>query len=245
MISNRQPIADFANTTVAILCGGLGSRLKSTVNDLPKAMAPIFGRPFLYYLFEWLIKNGAHEVVLCTGYRGDQIKRHFAEQFGRLRLTYSHEEEPLGTGGAIRKALSKIDTNDVLVVNGDTYCQTNLSDFISWHKKGGFNTSILLAYTPEVERYGSVEIDNDGYVIEFQEKSKRRGVGLVNAGIYYMSRSTIEEMPEDENFSLEFQVLPNLIGKGLGGYKIDTPFLDIGTPSSYKSAATFFRNIFH
>jgi NDP-sugar pyrophosphorylase family protein len=232
-----------AQIPVAVLAGGLGTRLQPVLKESPKALAPINGKPFLHYLFNWLTIQGTKQVVLCTGYLGGQIKDYCGDRFGSFDIAYSHEEQPLGTAGALRHCLPKIGNDIILVVNGDTFCGAHLNSFLNWHRYHSFNASILLSYQKEVQRFGRVEIDRKGHVVQFHEKVPGPGKGYVSAGIYLVNRSVIENLPEGRKLSMEYEVLPDLIGKGLSGYKTEYPFIDIGTPESFDMAQRCFSSM--
>jgi D-glycero-alpha-D-manno-heptose 1-phosphate guanylyltransferase len=229
----------FADITVALLVGGQGTRLRSLINDRPKAMAPVNGRPFLYYLLERLVLFGASNVILCTGFKGHQIREYFAGKHGPLQLYYSQEPYPMGTGGALRYSHELIPTDDVMVMNGDSICSANLWDFRTWHDSRRFAASILLSYRSRTDRYGKVEVNDNECVVHFHEKEECNNSGYVNAGVYLMKRSAIEHIPVGIEVSMEYQILPNLIPQGLGGYQTKSAFLDIGTPDSYERASEF------
>lgn len=228
--------------SIAILVGGMGSRLRPAVENKPKAMAPINGKPFLSYLFNWLILQGAQEVVLCTGYKGEQIRDYFTEQYQSLHIKYSHEKIPLGTAGALRLSMSKVKSDHILAINGDTFCDANLNDYISWYKDNQYNAAILLAYMKDVLRFGSVVTDRQGYVASFSEKVNRYAGGYVSAGIYLLNRNIIEQAPQGCALSMEYDVLPGLVGKGLAGFKTRSSFIDIGTPDSFNTAQSYFES---
>src|SRR5690349_11400865 len=123
LLRDVPPMTTTATTTAVILAGGVGSRLRSVVSDRPKVLAPIRNRPFLSYLLDTLEDAGLSEVVLCTGYMASLVEETFGPNYGRMRITYSRELTPLGTGGALRAALASIETHSVLVLNGDSYCE--------------------------------------------------------------------------------------------------------------------------
>jgi D-glycero-alpha-D-manno-heptose 1-phosphate guanylyltransferase len=226
--------------TVAILAGGLGSRLRSVVTDRPKAIMAIQGKPFLTYLLDQLVVAGTRDIVLCTGYRGDQIRMMFGESYGTLRLTYSQEPKPMGTAGALRFALPLFKSNPVLVMNGDSYCETNLREFWVWHTRRHSNASLLLTKIFDTERFGQVQIDLDGKITAFIEKGAGPNPGLINAGIYLINRHLLEEISPSHAVSLERQVFPTWIGRGFHGFASESRFVDIGTPEAYASAESFF-----
>jgi NDP-sugar pyrophosphorylase family protein len=226
--------------TAAILAGGLGSRLRPAVTGLPKALANVGERPFLTYLFDQLVAAGVRDVVLCTGYLGDQIAKIFGESYDTLRLDYSQESTPLGTAGALRLALPLFNSNPVLVMNGDSYCDANLREFWLWHAKRHAKATLLLSKVLDTERFGQVKVDTDGMVTDFKEKSSGQGSGWINAGIYLLSPDLLAEIPANRAVSLEREVFPNWIGRGLYGFQSETRFMDIGTPEAYASAQSFF-----
>ena len=230
----------FADLSVAVLAGGFGTRLRSVVSDRPKALAEIHGRPFLAYLLDQLSPTGLSSVVLCTGHFGQQIEDTFGDRYGNLRIFYSHEAQPLGTGGALRLALPYLKSDPVLVMNGDSFCATDFRSFWNWHCAHGAEATILLTQVPDTQRFGSVEVDSDGAIIRFGEKLEGSVSGSINAGVYLLSREIIRSVPADTNVSLEYHVFPALVPQGLYGYPGGDRFLDIGTPKDFAAAKDFF-----
>ncbi len=226
-------------TSVAILAGGFGTRLQSVISDRPKVLAPVAGRRFLAYLLDQIADSGFEEVVLCTGYLGEQVRMAFGQRFRKLKLAYSQERHPLGTGGALRNALPFFEDNTVLVLNGDSYCDVDLAAFLRWHGVHRAETSLVLAKTPDVSRYGAVASDSRGRIIRFSEKGAS-GPGWINAGIYALSTDAIASIPPAHAVSLEHECFPRWAAKGLFGFRAQGRFLDIGTPESIRSAAAFF-----
>lgn len=228
--------------TAVILAGGLGTRLRAVVSDRPKAMAAVAGRPLLVHLLERLEAAGVETAVLCVGHMGDQIERHFGAAFGRMKLTYAVEHALLGTGGALRNALPLIDSQSVLAMNGDSWCEADLSAFRRWHEERAATLSLLLTETPDRERFGGVETDSDGRVLGFLEKQPGSGAGWINAGVYLTARETIAHWPQGRVISLERDIFPALVGQGLHGWKGGGRFIDIGTQESYREADAFFSH---
>lgn len=231
---------DLAEVTTAILAGGLGSRLRTVVTGLPKALASVGERPFLAHLFDQLVAAGARDVVLCTGYLGDPIRTRFGESYGTLRLSYSQEATPLGTAGALRLALPLLKSNTVLVMNGDSYCEVNLREFWLWHVARHSDATLLLTKVFDTERFGQVRVGSDGKVTAFEEKGSKQSPGWINAGIYLINRDWLEAIPRRRAVSLEREVFPTWIGRGLCGFQRESRFVDIGTSESYASAQSFF-----
>ncbi|HEX2244456.1 MAG TPA: nucleotidyltransferase family protein [Gammaproteobacteria bacterium] len=224
-----------------MLAGGRGTRLLPVVSDRPKTLAEIHGRPFLHYLLDQLSTAGCSRVVLCTGHLGEQIERGIGKRYRNLQISYSRETRPLGTGGALRLALPHLMSDPVLVMNGDSFCATDLRSFWDWHCGRGSQATMLLVEVPNTKRYGSVKINADGAVTEFVEK-KHDGTGLINAGVYLLSRQVIDSIP-DGTVSLEHDIFPALMSHPLYGYQERGRFLDIGTPEDFAAAEEFFAAI--
>jgi len=237
-----KPLQNLSEITAVILAGGRGTRLRSIVSDKPKVLAKILGRPFLTFLLDQLESASISNVVLCTGYMSEEIHKKIGTVYKSLRIVYSREKAPLGTGGALRNALNKTNSNRFLVLNGDSYCQLDLSNFLKTHQARKAKASLYLVKVEDCSRYGSVKINGNGKVQAFLEKSNRGREGLISAGIYILERSIVEKIPEGKMFSLEKEVFPNLIGKKLYGVISEGPFIDIGTPESYIKAENILRN---
>jgi len=231
---------DGSNVTAAVLAGGLGLRSRPVVTDRPKELAEVHGRPFLAYLLDQLAAAGLRYVVLCTGYLGEKIYDAFGFSYGPLQLSYSHERELLGTGGALRLALPQLQSDPVLVMNGDSYCTADLGPFLEWHYRRSAKATMLLARAGRTNRYGFVKVDPDGAVIDFVEKGQGEAADWINAGISLLSQPVLLAIPERVKVSLKHDVFRQWIGRGLCGYPTQGSFLDIGTPENFGSAETFF-----
>jgi len=228
------------SATAVILAGGLGTRLRPVLADRPKILASVGGRPFLACLFDQLAAAGLREVVLCVGYRGQQVEAAFGTSYQPLRLTYSFEDTPLGTGGALRQALHLMKSDPVLVLNGDSFCEADLRSLWDFHAAREAIATLLLTHVPDTRRYGRVHGDDDGQVQAFEEKGDHGGPGCISGGVYVLSRRVIAEIPDQGPVSLEREVFPSWIGRGLYGCLSEGRFLDIGTPASYAAADNFF-----
>lgn len=229
-----------SNVPVLILAGGLGTRLDRALPNLPKSLAPIRGKPFLNYLLDQIDEAGFRKVILCTGYLGELIREEFGNFYRGLSLFYSRETEPLGTAGALRLAVPLIKTDICLVMNGDSYIDIDLNDFLQWHLARRFKGSIVLKRKQKPIRYGTVELNNRGIIKSFCEKTAEKGPCWINAGIYLFSRNLLKSLPRGQNLSLERQAIPFWLKYKLGGYCLHSKFIDIGTPESLKKAKTFF-----
>lgn len=227
--------------TAAILAGGFGTRLKPVLSAAPKVLAPVAGRPFLFYLLTQLDRAGIRRAVICTGYRAEEVERTFGPAFGALKLVYSAEPAPLGTGGALRRALSLFDTEAILVMNGDSFCGADLAGFCGAHSSAPGEAGMILTRVDDAARYGKVLIDHRRLVTAFLEKGAATA-GWINTGIYLISRRLLEEIPPGEKVSIEREVFPGWAARRrLYGWPApDAPFIDIGTPQAYAEAQSFF-----
>ena len=219
-----------------ILAGGLGTRLRSALPDLPKCLAPVAGRPFLEWQMKSLFRRGIHHFVLALGYGADKIIEVLHQPWAKeMSIDYVIEKEPLGTGGAIRFAMTDKLIDEVLVVNGDTFLNGDLSSLLEPLNRGSGEFMRMAAiHVSDRSRYGGVLVDQDKNVLAFIEKG-RHDSGLINAGVYHIHISVFEEylMP---SFSLEAEVMPILVKKGnLKFCEVSGPFVDIGVPSDYYS----------
>jgi NDP-sugar pyrophosphorylase family protein len=230
------------DVTAAILAGGLGTRLRSVVGDRPKVLAPVGGRPFLTRLLDQLAAASFREVVLLTGYRAEQVRDALGVTFAGMRLIYADEPFPLGTAGALRRALPLLSRQRVLLLNGDSYCDVDLDDFYEWHCRQSGGTSLVMVHVPDGSRFGQLRQDKAARIVRFEEKGKASGPGWINAGVYLIERDLLAELPTKYPLSLERDVLADWVGRQLVfGMKCSRRFLDIGTPESYAEADIFFQ----
>jgi D-glycero-alpha-D-manno-heptose 1-phosphate guanylyltransferase len=217
-----------------ILAGGLGTRLKNVLPDLPKPMAPIAGRPFLEILLSTLARKGFSRIVLSLGFMADKIIDHFGENYEGMKLVYEVEKVPLGTGGAICAALRRCVDDHVFVFNGDTYVDLEVNQLES-HWLRNRKPIVVVREVRDTARFGRVEIVN-GKIISFLEKGLS-GVGFINAGCYVLSRSALDDFPLGKNFSFEEEYLSKQITHTLlCGFVTRGFFIDIGIPEDYARA---------
>ncbi|EAL7463143.1 D-glycero-D-manno-heptose 1-phosphate guanosyltransferase, partial [Campylobacter coli] len=180
-----------------VLAGGLGTRLRSVVQDLPKPMAPINGKPFLAFVLEYLKKQGITEIILSVSYKYELIQEYFKDEFEGMKIRYNVEKELLGTGGAIKDAL-KLVKNEVYVVNGDTFFDIDLKKLVL----NGSKICIALKQMQNFDRYGTVNVDEQGIVTSFEEKVFKKQ-GLINGGIYLLKKDIFDEFSLEKKFSFE------------------------------------------
>ena len=220
-----------------ILAGGFGTRLQKMVSDVPKSMAPVNKRPFLEYLFDYLVSQGVTKAVLSVGYKHEIISAHFGEQYKSLEIGYAVEPEPLGTGGGIRLSMWKIAEPRALVLNGDSLFRVDLEAMMDFHLKKHADATLALRKLDETGRYGRVSLNRTRRITGFSEKDELAGPGYINGGIYIIEKLFLMEPEFRGRFSIEKdcfeQYYPHskMYGFPAGGY-----FLDIGIPADYKKA---------
>jgi len=220
-----------------VLAGGLGTRLRSKVADRPKVMAEINRQPFLSYLLNYLISHQVTRVVLATGYLHEQIEKFYGNQYKRLHIDYSIEGQPLGTGGAIKQALTKAAAEHVLILNGDTFFDINPDALFSLHHKNGADITIGLKAMRHISRYGIVKIQGSK-IICFEEK-QAVDEGYINAGVYLVRVSVFDALNLPEKFSFEEDFLKKFTDQlNMHAYVSDAYFIDIGIPEDYQRAQT-------
>lgn len=217
-----------------ILAGGLGTRIQPLLNGLNKPMLPVASKPFLEYLLRQLQTCGIVDIVLCVGYRGQIIEDYFGsgDKWG-VNITYSYEPTPLGTAGAVRFAASRIRGDCFLVLNGDSYLDADLSSLMTQHHQTGALATMALAWREDTRRYGTVEINDDGQIRSFHEKTDTSQGGFINCGVYLFHREILSFIPAHQAVSLERDVFPAIIGRRFYGCRLDGYFVDIGVPEAY------------
>jgi len=228
-----------------ILAGGLGTRLREAVPNLPKSLAPIGEQPFLDYLLGWLRGQGVNEVILAVGHRRTAIARYYDRHQPRgMRVRYSVEATPLGTAGALRNVGPFLSNKEFFVLNGDSIFDVDLRQMLSFHRRHRSEVTLALAAQPQTGRYGSVVLDARKRIKAFLEKqpaSARRsentgGPRWISGGLYLMNKAALRHMPRQHEVSLEKEFFPRLIGTPFYGFPWDGFFIDIGVPEDYRRA---------
>ncbi|MGQ9371557.1 nucleotidyltransferase family protein [Azospirillum sp. A39] len=222
---------------VAVLAGGLGTRIRGVLGDTPKVLAPVAGRAFLAHLLDYLARHGAQRAVLCLGHLADRVTAWLAQgdSHHAIDVVCQVEPRPLGTAGALRFVRGELRTAHVLVVNGDTFLDADLRAFVASHRLSGAEASVLCVEVEDATRFGRVEIGADGRVLRFAEKSP--GPGTINAGVYLFSAAFLDRVAASDAASLERDVLERLPPGMLHAVVTRARFVDIGTPESLAAAA--------
>jgi D-glycero-alpha-D-manno-heptose 1-phosphate guanylyltransferase len=226
-----------------ILAGGLGTRLRASVPDLPKCMAPVNGKPFIIYVIEHLEQQGIEKFIFSLGYQSEKLidclDKYFAtrkSQIPNLKFLYSLEEEPLGTGGAIQWACKKARSENVIVTNGDTLFKVKLDKLFDLHQQKNAETTLALKPMHHFERYGVVELNEHAAISSFKEKQFYEQ-GLINGGLYALNVSALLQKNLPEKSSFEKDYLEKYFAEGkIFGSKQDEYFIDIGIPEDYNRA---------
>ena len=221
-----------------VLAGGLGTRLRPAVPDLPKCMAPVNGRPFLSYIIDYYTSQGIEKFIFALGYKHEVIVGWIKQQYPALNVEYAIEKEPLGTGGAIQLAVEKAREKDLLILNGDTIFKIDLPMLTSFHEDNASACTLALKPMKDFERYGVVEINEEGLITRFKEK-KHYQEGLINGGAYLLNVGRFRQQKRPSVFSFEkdylercFTFMP-MYGCVQEGY-----FIDIGIPEDFEKAQT-------
>jgi mannose-1-phosphate guanylyltransferase len=219
-----------------ILAGGEGTRLRPLTSTIPKPVVPLVERPFISYMLEWLRRHGVDDVILACGFMAEGVRNVLGDgsQLG-VRLRYIEEPRPLGTGGALKFAEELLDER-FLMLNGDVLTDIDLDQQLRQHERTGAVATLALIEVDDPSAYGLVRTNPDGSVAEFIEKPgpEQTDTNLINAGAYILTRDVLDVMgPAGSNISIERDVFPALVGRGLFGYVASGYWLDIGTPSRY------------
>jgi len=236
------PLLPLNNLDAAILVGGMGTRLRGVVDDIPKPLAPVLGRPFLFYQLDMLALRGARSVTLCCGYKAELVQESVGSDWLGMPINYSVETEPLGTGGALRLARHTLKSANILVLNGDSWLEPDWAGFVQSAGDVHGDSFIALVEVANSGRFGVVEMNN-GLISNFKEKCSTSYSSVINGGVYFFPQEAVNSLPRIPH-SLEKDVFPSLASqKRLRGIISRSQFLDIGIPASYSSAGDFLTRL--
>ena len=227
-----------------ILAGGFGTRLQIVVNDVPKPMAPVNNEPFLNYIFDYLKHYQIEHVVLSTGYLADKISEYYKDEYQGIKISYTKEETPLGTGGGIRLAMEKCHTKHVLVLNGDSFFDVNVSTHYQNHVSKKSDCTLALRKVDNAARYGTIVLGNEDAIVTFKEKDSIEQAGLINGGVYILNRELyLNKTEANTAFSIEKDFFEKRIMElDIFGFEYTGYFIDIGIPEDYKKVQDDFKN---
>lgn len=227
-----------AGIDAAILVGGLGTRLRGVVSDVPKPLAPVLGRPFLFYILDMLALRGARSATLCCGYKAEMVSAAVGSEWLGMPVGYSVEPGPMGTGGALGLAREHLRSDPVLLLNGDSWLEPDWLELREAAAGDGIDACLSLVNVVDSSRFGAVRL-NGNRVVAFEGSSGTGCPGPINGGACLISRRVLASLPPSP-CSLEADVFPVLAAEGrLAGLVSGSPFLDIGIPGSYAMAADF------
>jgi D-glycero-alpha-D-manno-heptose 1-phosphate guanylyltransferase len=219
-----------------ILAGGLGTRLRAAVPDLPKCLAPVAGRPFIVHITDYFREQGIEKFIFALGYKSGYFDDFFRSAFSSSDYRVSVEKEPLGTGGAIQLACRLAEDKNVLVLNGDTFFQIRLDELSVFHEKAQADCSLCLRPMQNFDRFGVVELGPDRRILRFREK-QGYAEGLINGGVYALNRERFLAERWPDKFSFEKNYLEKYTSsRRLFGLIQDGYFIDMGTPEDYENA---------
>lgn len=225
-----------------ILAGGLGTRLRDAVPDLPKCMAPVNNRPFIAYVVDHLQAQGIERFIFSLGYRSEAFTQYLTQLLPAGNYELVIEKEPLGTGGAIRLACSYAHYTNVVVVNGDSIFKTNIAEQAQFHLAHNADCTLALKPMENFERYGVVELNPDQSIASFKEKQFYKK-GLINGGVYILNAGAFLKEDLPEKFSFETDYLQQYYNnRRMFGFVQDGYFIDIGIPEDYQRAQTELSN---
>ena len=227
---------------IIILAGGFGTRLLSVLKDTPKPMALISEKPFLHYLFKQVEKYGFNHIILSTGYLSESISDYFGKKLNDITIDYAIEKNPLGTGGGILNAMQFCHSDDVFIMNGDTYFDIDFRKLHQHHTNNKADVSIALRKIEDCSRYGYVERNDKQRITLFGEKKAGIQDCFINGGTYLINRKKFQSLPLPSKFSMEKDVFEKYIHElNIYGYAFEDYFIDIGIPSDYKKAQDDFQ----
>jgi D-glycero-alpha-D-manno-heptose 1-phosphate guanylyltransferase len=224
-----------------VLCGGLGTRLGDMTRETPKPLIPVAGRPFLAHVLDQLTTAPIDEIILAVSFHWQKVLAEIGDSWCGVKISYSIEQEALGTGGAIKQAMRQSGVNEALVVNGDTFLKMNAGDLLQFAKEQNADIAIALKQTEDSARFGKVNIDELGRVLAFEEKGQC-GRGLINSGVYYV-RELVFASIQQETFSFEKDVLTLYCSEfAIYGMPTDAYFIDMGVLEDLARARTDLSN---
>lgn len=237
--------SDLQDIPAVLLVGGMGTRLRSVLPSTPKPMARVGNLPFLQLLVLQLRSQGIRRIVMCTGHLAEQIEKEFGDGHKwDVAIDYSKELKPLGTAGAVKLAERYLQTaSEFLVMNGDSFLELDFREFMGFHRERGGLISVAVRRVSNAARYGSVQLDENHRVLGFSEKTGNAAPGVINGGVYVFNHSILQEIPEGPA-SLERDIFPQALERGIYAFDQQGMFIDIGTPEDYARAQALAENLY-
>ncbi len=232
------------NTTdIVILAGGLGKRLAAVTGGGQKVLVEVNGKPFLSILIDYITSQGGRRFILCTGHGAEDVEKNLAQSHKGVELVFSREEEPLGTGGAIKKGSALVKTDQFLAMNGDCFCVIDYNKFIDFHLKQKSNATLAVTRVDDARDYGTIEIDKNKNILAFKEKQPDAKAAFINTGTYCLKRGAFDLVETPLKFSIEYNFFPYLVNNRFYGFEVENKFIDIGTPERYAWAQEHLKGL--
>lgn len=216
---------------VVILAGGLGKRLAGVTGGGQKVLVEVNGKPFISILIDYIASQGGERFILCTGHGADAVERYLKDTHKEQEIVFSREETPLGTGGAIKKGSTLVQTPTFLAMNGDCFCVIDYNALIAFHGAKAAKATLAITHLDDARDYGTIEVNDKREILAFKEKQP--GSAFINTGTYCLDRNVFSLAETKDKFSIEYDFFPHLVGKGFYGFEVENKFIDIGTPERY------------
>lgn len=236
-------MVELAQTDIVILAGGLGKRLKDVTGGGQKVLVKIDGKPFIEILIDYIAAQGGKRFILCTGHGAQDVEAYFKTHRPDLNVTFSVEDEPLGTGGAIKQGARLVTSDYFIAMNGDCFCAMDYNAFIANIKKRQGKASIAVTTVPDARDYGTIDINAAHEIQAFKEKQPIERSALINTGTYCMVKSAFDLVTTPTKFSIEYDFFPHLVNKGFYAFEVGHHFIDIGTPERYAWAQQHLKEL--
>ncbi|MCG9875853.1 MAG: NTP transferase domain-containing protein [Leptospiraceae bacterium] len=218
-----------------ILCGGLGTRFQSVSTTKPKGLAEIKGKPMLEIITDQLVRQGVSRILLCVGHLSNQVIEYYNSKRD-AEYIFSIEDTPLGTGGAIQNAISMINTDPFIALNGDSFCKIDYKEFLNFHHKKNSYFSLVASRIEEASDYGTISLDSNDQILKFEEKAVS-GQAVINAGIYLLPKDLFYKSKDLKKFSLEKELFPLVLSQeSCFAFVVQSNVVDIGTKQRYIEA---------
>ncbi len=218
---------------VVTLAGGLGKRLREVTGGKQKILAEIDGKPFISVLIDYIAAQGGKRFILCTGHDADSVEMALKNAHPNLSIVFSREEEPLGTGGAIKQGAALVKTDRFIAMNGDCFCVIDYNQLIQAHLAVKAQATIAVTKLDDAREYGTIETDAQKYITAFKEKQPELRSAYINTGTYCLDRHVFSLVDTPQKFSIEYNFFPHLVGQGFYAFEVPNKFIDIGTPERY------------
>ncbi len=228
---------------IVILAGGLGKRLASVTGGAQKVLAKIGDKPFLEILMDYIAHQGGRRFILCVGHGSQDVEAYFKNKYRDREILFSREDEPLGTGGAIKQGSALVTSDCFLAMNGDCFCVIDYNRLIAAHLQHQAKATLAVTRMPDARDYGTIAISSSGAITAFKEKQPEAREAFINTGTYCFDRAVFTLADTPQKFSIEYDFFPRLVGRGFYAFEVENRFVDIGTPERYAWAQEHLKSL--